>query len=613
MSLSLIRKLCLHLGWRQWWLILALVVGLAGGTPLRGEGPIPAAWFEKLPAEGSLAEIRAMAAREGWQRVADALFQGAKQAYLQDRLDLASAWLNVARWGGLFAEEESHFIERWVAAINQARVGHPNMARDYTSVPGRTLGDFASPELQRWLLANRGFSDIFFEQLSPCDSIPEVLRILGGLLENDRLTFETYASLALAVALVYDVPPPPGWPHAQVSEAVLPRRLPTPSSAFGFLVAADRSGRTLHRLAHLPTEQLKHVVDFAAPLAELTWAQSAIQVPLARLAATYEAVRYRLDRVSSNEMIWPGSTYDLATVLATGGICVDQAYVATQVGKARGVPTMIFRGAGLDGRHAWFGFLDGNRRWQMDAGRFAEQKFVTGLAHDPQTWGDLSDHEIQFLSEGFRLLPRFRQAQTHAGFASAALGMRDLPAARQAARKAINYESRHVEAWEILLTSLRLLKEDPRVVEASLREASIAFQRYPDLQLRFAREVSDSLRARGETSAADYEERLLARKNQGQRVDLAIDQMASELARALEQQPAFEQMRLFRGAVEQFGRGAGMDFLDRIVRPFVRHWVKAGRSAEAARALEHVRLVMAPPAGSQLEKELLGLVVETKR
>jgi hypothetical protein len=56
-----------------------------------------------------------------------------------------------------------------------------------------------------------------------------------------------------------------------------------------------------------------------------------------------------------------------------------------------------------------------------------------------------------------------------------------------------------------------------------------------------------------------------------------------------------------------------MDFLDRIVRPFVRHWVKAGRSAEAARALEHVRLVMAPPAGSQLEKELLGLVVETKR
>lgn len=554
-----------------------------------------------------------MAVREGWQKVADAVFQGAKQAYLQDRLDLAGAWLNVARWGGLFAEVESHFIERWVAAINQAKVGHPNMAREYTSLPGRTLGDFASLHLQRWLLANRTFSDTFFEQLSPCDSIPEVLRILAGLLESDPATFDTYASLALAVALVYDVPPPPGWPHAQVSEAVLPRRLPTPLVAFGFLVAADRSGRTLHRLAHLSPDQLKHVVDLVAPLAELSWAQSSIQVPLSRLAATYEAVRYRLDRVTSNEMIWPGSTYDLATVLQTGGICVDQAYVATQAGKARGVPTMIFRGAGLDGRHAWFGFLDENRRWQMDAGRFAEQKFVTGLAHDPQTWGDLSDHEIQFLSEGFRLLPRFRQAQTHAGFASAALSMRDLPAARQAARKAINYESRHVEAWEILLSSLRLMKEDPRVVEASLREASIAFQRYPDLQIRFARDVSDSLRARGETSAADYEERLLARKNQGQRVDLAIDQVASELARALEQQPAFEQMRLFRGAVDQFGRGAGMDFLDRVVRPFVRHWVKAGRSAEAQRALEQVRLVMAPSAGSQLEKELLGLVEETKR
>ncbi|MBL9208338.1 MAG: hypothetical protein JNN01_24855, partial [Opitutaceae bacterium] len=319
------------------------------------------------------------------------------------------------------------------------------------------------------------------------------------------------------------------------------------------------------------------------------------------------------ERVASNEMMWPGRRYDLATVIEQGGICVDQAYVATQCGKARGVPTMIFRGAGLDGRHAWFGFLDGNRRWQLDAGRFAEQQFVTGLAHDPQTWGDLSDHDLQFLSEGFRLTPRFRQAQVHSSFASASLSMGDAAAARQAARSALNYESRHLEAWEILFAALRAAKAEPRVLEANLREAAIAFQRYPDLQVRFGRDLAESLRSRGETSAADYEEKLLARKNQGTRVDLAIDQVSTELSRALVQQSPFEQMRLFRNAVDQFGRGAGMDFLDRVVRPFIRHWIKAGRAVEAARALDHVRTVMAPAAGSQLEKEILELTAEAKQ
>lgn len=574
---------------------------------------LPSEWFDRPPTEAALAEVKILARQLGWQAAADELFQGARRTYASGQLEPAGHWLQVARWAGLFAEAEGHFFARWVEAINRSRVGHANMAQEYTAAPGRSLHDSVTPRLEAWLLSHGGFSESFFDLLSPCDSLPDVLRILGSLLESDPLAFESYASLALAIALVYDVPPPPGWPHGQVGEAVLPRRLPSPVEAFSFLVSSDRSGRTLHRLAHLSTDQLKYVVDLAAPFAELKWAQTAIQVPLAQLALTYTSVRYRLERVASNEMMWPGSRYDLATVIEQGGICVDQAYVATQCGKARGIPTMIFRGAGLDGRHAWFGFLDGNRRWQLDAGRFAEQQFVTGLAHDPQTWGDLSDHELQFLSEGFRLTPRFRQAQVHSSFASASLSMGDAAAARQAARSAISYESRHLEAWEILFAALRAAKAEPRVLEANLREAAIAFQRYPDLQVRFGRDLAESLRSRGETSAADYEEKLLARKNQGTRVDLTIDQVTTELSRALAQQPPFEQMRLFRSAVDQFGRGAGMDFLDRVVRPFIRHWIKAGRAVEAARALDHVRTVMAPAAGSQLEKEILELAAESKR
>ena len=110
MALSLISTSRPPLDWARRWLSLSLLVCFGGGSFLHAEGTAQAAWFARLPSENSLAEVRAMAVREGWQKVADAVFQGAKQAYLQDRLDLAGAWLNVARWGGLFAEVESHFI-----------------------------------------------------------------------------------------------------------------------------------------------------------------------------------------------------------------------------------------------------------------------------------------------------------------------------------------------------------------------------------------------------------------------------------------------------------------------------------------------------------------------
>src|SRR5688572_5120302 len=161
-------------------------------------------------------------------------------------------------------------------------------------------------------------------------------------------------------------------------------------------------------------------------------------------------IRYRNDRVTSNTYAWTEQTYTLAEIMATGGICSDQAYFATQVGKARGVPTLLIYGAGNDGRHAWFGFLDEGGKWQLDAGRYAEQRFVTGFALDPQTWAQFSDHELQFLSERFRALPAFKQSQVHALFAAEYLALDKAPASAVAARKAVNFERRNQSGWETL-------------------------------------------------------------------------------------------------------------------------------------------------------------------
>src|SRR5690606_16565323 len=163
-------------------------------------------------------------------------------------------------------------------------------------------------------------------------------------------------------------PPPPIWPHGQVAAQALPRKLPPPAEAFTWWIRQEQLGRTYHKLSRLGADELKFVVDVAAPFPELEWAQGVADYPLAQLARAYTMVRYRNDRLTVP--VWPGRTYKLPEILAEGGICSDQAYFATQVGKARGVPTLLIYGAGNDGRHAWFGFLDASQKWHLGAGRY---------------------------------------------------------------------------------------------------------------------------------------------------------------------------------------------------------------------------------------------------
>ena len=468
-----------------------------------------------------------------WAEVAAAARGAALVAYAQDRTQAAGSWLNLQQWAQLFGQPQREFITRWIPALQAAKANHMNMPTRYDA-KAEPLGTPVPADLRAWLMSNAAVSDEFFALLSPLDYVPGVFAVLTDLWQADPARFKEYPALALAIAVVYDVPPPPDWPHGQVSAAALPRRLRPAREAFAWWVREDRAGRTYHRLTRLGADELKFVVDAAAPAAELEWAQGTVKQPLAAFAEVYPLVRYRMERVQSQAYQWPGATYRLADILQNGGICVDQAYFASEAGKARGIPTLLFRGEGLDGRHAWFGFLDGNQAWQLDAGRYAEQRFVTGLAQDPQTWTDLTDHELKFISARFRALPAFAQSRVHARIAAELLRSGDAAAAAVAGRKAVNYEKRNLPAWETLLAAQKAQGLRPVAIEATLREAGQAFQQsqVPDLEIGFAKALITSLRDRGETSQADNEEKQLVKKYQTTLSDLAIQQAGELLKRS---------------------------------------------------------------------------------
>ena len=499
------------------------------------------------PSPSRIAALVDEAGQLGWGVLVEPLRATALAAY-EARPEQALAWYSIYRWAALLGTPESKALPAWIQAVTEAKAGHGNMATSYHASRG-SLSARWSRELQLFAVGSPSFSEEFFSTLSPLDNPLELLRILQVLYAADPARFAEYQNLAIALAVVHDVPPPPDWPHGQVSPIALPRKLAEPVVAFNYWAKKDRSNLTAHRLRRLPASELKFLVDVVAPFSELDWAQRNVSPPLGDFAKAYDLVRYRPERVAANQYLWTHPRYDLPTIIAQGGICVDQAYFAATAGKARGIPTLLFRGAGLDGRHAWFGFLSPNG-WVLNAGRYADQKYVAGLAHDPQTWTNISDHELLFLTERFRVMPTlnavlpptllpgascsgdstrglpspalaglagrrpnntltetpqqaagnvspFKLSQLHAAFAAEYLRGREFAAAIKSAREAVNRERRNERAWEILLAAT-----SASGVEDVLREAAIALARYPELEVSFTRRLIASLRARGETSLA---------------------------------------------------------------------------------------------------------------
>ncbi|MGH7947176.1 MAG: hypothetical protein ACREF9_19545, partial [Opitutaceae bacterium] len=581
---------------------MSLLIALVGARLAAQPASISDAEALNAPTPHHLVTVHAAAQRDGWAPQSAMLRSAAIRAYEHEQLGAAEAWLNAYRWSALFGQTEADFIPRWARAVQALRVGHANMPRTYET-RSRPLGKNVTPALQAWLFGNPAFSAGFFSLLSPVDNIPRAFEILAEIHRRDPARFKSHASLATAIALVYDVPPPPDWPHGQVSAEALPRNFPAPAEAFAWWITQEQRGRTYHRLSRLGAAELKFVVDTVVPFTELEWAQGAASFPLNQLARGYTMVRYRNDRVTSRQMAWAGRNYTLPEILTTGGICSDQAFFATQVGKARGVPTLLIYGAGNDGRHAWFGYLDGGEKWQLDAGRYAEQRFITGYARDPQTWREFSDHDLQFLSERFRELPSFKQSHGHEVFAAEYLSLGNGPAAGAAARKAVSFERRNQNGWELLVSAARIEGRDAKTIENLLREAALAFQRYPDLEAHYVNRAAESLRARGENSAAEAEVRRIATKNKSARGDLSVQQARDIVQRAISTQPLPDQIRAYNSVVDTYGRGAGIGFYDEVVVGFVRHLMQLNQKAEAAKAVDRARRALRVEPNSQLASE----------
>jgi tetratricopeptide (TPR) repeat protein len=456
--------------------------------------------------------------------------------------------------------------------------------------------------LRSWI-EDPAFSEMFLTALSVDDYLPGVLWNLQEIALAEPEDFKRYPSLALAIALVYDIRLPDNWPHHQVSPSSVPKAEVSPAALFAQWVAADKDHSLLTKLQELPPGKLKFVVDAPLSESEFTWARKNARFPRSNFDRAFSSIEYDFDRLKTEQYTWPGGDYSLEEIQKRGGICVDQAYFAMVAGKARGLPTLYFRGQGADGGHAWFGYLKSADRWEMDAGRYENQNYAMGEALDPQNWRPISDHQLKELTEGFRDKPQFIASQDDLLIARLAEESGDTDLAAKAFRSAVEVCPQNPEAWarrgEFLARAGVPADERRAYHEAALKQ----FANQRDLRVTHQMALAEIAREMGDAEAAEAIEKKIVSQNRRLRSDLSVNAAARHLAALVDEgrlDDAFSEYRKMLRSLKETGGG---NFFYDIVRPFTEVLAEDGDSKRALEAADIARKALRPDKDSILARE----------
>lgn len=476
---------------------------------------------------------------------------------------------------------------------------------DYTRHDG-PVADRAREDFLAELAGDQEFLREFFRELKPDDFAPVALTRLEQLRRAHPGAWPAYRSLMLAFALVWDQREPSFWPHHQVPADAVPRSDEDVAERFDYFYRANESRKLEHDLRRLSVGELKFLVDAPVPRSEFEWAAKNVRGRRDQFDRVFETVRYNVPRAEKGVFMWPHGSYRLANIELNGGICTDQAYFASIAGKAKGIPTLYFAGQGSDGGHAWFGFLRGNGKWGLDAGRYQNQNYTVGQALDPQTWLPVTDHELLYLSGRAVRTPTHDAALGDLLMTDVFVRRGDTEAATKAAESARFHAPNFVAAWE---AREKVLSEsgDTAALRAHYAAAIEQFRREEDLRVRYQTRLAELERAGGDGQAARELEARMIRENRRERTDLSTAAGAEVLMRLAASGDYEAAMREYRTLTGRLGPQGGGNFFYEVVRPFVRQLQAAGREKDAQRALDVAERVMRFERGSILEREFTEL------
>lgn len=402
-----------------------------------------------------------------------------------------------------------------------------------------------------WLFLSPDRLANLLNELRPEDDAIEVLSTWAHLWEMEKNPEfrEKYASLALALALIYDKPA-----NAQENKDYNNPSL-TLDERYLYFVEASESHKLDTSCHKLTPRELIRVVDLKISRNEIDWSLKKVRQSRKTWGNTYDDIEYIMERAVNNEN--PYSEYILSEILDKGGVCRDQAHYSAESGKARGIPVTYVHGTSDRGPHAWVEFMPEKNTWTS----YGSQGIINGFVYDPQRGKTISsrlmwlesskDYEAKTRVPTLLLLELARAARTNKKWESTAtllhIAERKAPLVVDIWQEKVALTSAmdgQPDQWKKLLSAMeRNYKNHANILEdiASIRQEYLL----PTLD-------EDEM-----FKALESEIRRTARKN-GSEGDLVSDAISSLAAILVEKKSGDGLRKLYRSCFRKYGEDLEM-------------------------------------------------------
>jgi hypothetical protein len=311
--------------------------------------------------------------------------------------------LKVLADGGDFAKAQASLGETFdlvvarAPATDSALFADAAFAMRLVESLGETKEADARP-LLTFLRQNDALARELVFQMGPEDKPVAVYGVLKKLVAAAGPSLGKYPALVAAICVVYDRP------HYAVATRTKDSPGTPIEAAEVFAYFTAHEGKMLFGLNSLPPEALIYMVDTTAAVPELEWA-------LTRHAGdrnvgkrygdlVYDTAAFKFNKPKKIDSM----PYTLENLARAGGVCQEQAYYATHVAKAIGVPAAAVYGQSSEVAHVWVAFLQQRGSllvWNMDEGHYNEYEKLRGTVVDPQTGKRLSDDQMAVSSETY--------------------------------------------------------------------------------------------------------------------------------------------------------------------------------------------------------------------
>jgi len=441
-------------------------------------------------------------------------------------------------------------------------------------------------------------SHLFVEKLDPLDVKKQALQNLIQLAQANTDDLHEYAALGIAYGLVFDQPFPNNWPHYQVAQDAVPIGDLDIVQRFNFYVQANRDKKTALDLTQQSFENLKFLVDSKVKLSELEYAQ-ANSLPYSDFAKAFFSINYTEGR----SLNWPSATYTLKDIETNGGICVDQAYYATILGKGRGIPTIFFTGQGSGGGHAWFGYLSHDGRWELDCGRYASQNYPKGFAVDPQTWQPIDDTVLANLFKNGLKNPNYQPAMTALAWARLHA---DDPSYHQILEDARSIMPEWAGTWKLEGAALEAGKAGLDEQKTFYQAWITQFTSFPEMKVEGQQRLLAALKQANDPDA-DALQRDIILENRSTGFDLGIKGSFSAISDKINAQDWDGAKLEFEKAVRDFKDQGGGTFFNDVIEPYVAACAQHGQDKQAEDGIKFVEDRMSIDSKSILGAEFASM------